>query len=585
VPPPHANHPLSRRCHVQALGSLKAFAAGGTAAYRELMGWTDTISASPLSVSALQCVWKPPFLLQYVVTVALPLLAAGAVMAIFLTATAARAVCRRRKASPTSDLSASVGFWAVVAAWLEQRRHVATLVVSGDGRGPRLAHCPTAVVARPSQFVLFVAYMSIVSSSLRALDCTVPIDGVRYLRGDLRVACGVGEHAAGSVIAYLVLAGLGLGFPALVYTQLSRAGPRQFSSAAFAGSWGLMYDGYRRDPAPAVGEAPPHPTAGLPLKPRSRASTVRATLLHAGASHLAVGGDRVSGADDIAFQSNPLAAALTRGPVSVAAEARGTALPPPAAGRHDADGLYRATCGVCAAALAHRHAAWWEAVVLLRKLGILLLATLVQNAYFQSVGAALLLGGCLILHLRVLPYEAALFNVLEAVSLASAMSTAMVASLLLQYDVRDPAFTTQPPAAMTATQWGVTVVLGALALSTCLVLAAVWLYLQCCEARAATRTTRKWIKATARAHSSTASPRTSSRHLDGSAKAAAGASTVGPLTATRVGGRVSAVMVDGPPLITRGGSVRSHSTVAALQWHQSGGAGAAAFPPVPSSHA
>jgi len=96
-----------------------------------------------------------------------------------------------------------------------------------------------------AQFVLFLAYMPIISSSLRVLDCTQPIDGVRYLRTDLRVPCGVGEHAVATAIAYIVLVGLGLGFPGLLTWLLATASAHAIESPAFQGAWGFLYHGYR----------------------------------------------------------------------------------------------------------------------------------------------------------------------------------------------------------------------------------------------------------------------------------------------------------------------------------------------------
>jgi hypothetical protein len=122
---------------VQAIGSLKAFAAGGTRAYRELFGWTDTVSASPLGAGALQCLWRPPFLLQYIATVALPWLAAAGVITIFLAVTTA-AQCKIR-GGVRFDVA---GLRAAIAEWWGQRRHISTLMVRrGRGRGGGLCGC------------------------------------------------------------------------------------------------------------------------------------------------------------------------------------------------------------------------------------------------------------------------------------------------------------------------------------------------------------------------------------------------------------------------------------------------------------
>jgi hypothetical protein len=131
------------------VGSLKAFAAGGTRAYRELFGWADTVSASPLGAGALQCLWRPPFLVQYLATVALPLLAAGGVIAIFLAVTAARQVRCRSGAGGGCGYDVA-GLRSAVAAWWGERRHVSTLMVrcrAAGGGGGACAH--VAATTRP----------------------------------------------------------------------------------------------------------------------------------------------------------------------------------------------------------------------------------------------------------------------------------------------------------------------------------------------------------------------------------------------------------------------------------------------------
>jgi len=93
--------------------------------------------------------------------------------------------------------------------------------------------------------VLFLGYMPIISSSLRVLDCTQPIDGVPYLRSNLDVPCRVGEHAVGAGVAYAVIVGLGVGFPALLGWMLSTMSPDAIAQPSFQGAWGFLYDGYR----------------------------------------------------------------------------------------------------------------------------------------------------------------------------------------------------------------------------------------------------------------------------------------------------------------------------------------------------
>ena len=89
--------------YLQGIGSLRVFIAGSTQAYTNVMGWTEVVSASPLSMGALQCVLRMSYLTQYAGTVLLPVLAAGIVIIIFLVGTTSRSVCfssRRVATSP-----------------------------------------------------------------------------------------------------------------------------------------------------------------------------------------------------------------------------------------------------------------------------------------------------------------------------------------------------------------------------------------------------------------------------------------------------------------------------------------------------
>jgi sugar lactone lactonase YvrE len=334
--------------YLAAVGSLRAFTAGSTAAYHDAMGWTDVVSASPLSVGALDCVARLPYLLQYVITICLPALAAVAVVLIFLTATTVLAVqCRP---APSFKLEQ----WReAVRVWLDGKRQWAT-----------------------SLFVLFVAYMPITSASLRALDCYAqPIDGVTYLRADLRVECYTGQHAIARIIAYVVLVLIGMGFPVGLAYLLGTATPEQLADPAFQNTWGFLFHGYKID-----NSAAPQAT----LVGRSK----RNSLLAAGAKVRR-------------WFHSPL---------------RG--LKPPAIGSSRV---------------------WWESVVLLRKAGVVLLAVLVSNPYLQCMGATLWLNSFLLLQLHYKPYTKQLFNHLETLGLAASVVTAVVSTALLQQNTVDTA--------------------------------------------------------------------------------------------------------------------------------------------------
>jgi hypothetical protein len=117
-------------------------------------------------------------------------------------------------------------------------------------------------------------------------------------------------------------------------------------------------------------------------------------------------------------------------------------------------------------------------VVLSRKAGIVVLAVLVTNPYFQCAGAALLLALALALQLSLQPFARPLFNALESLSLAASLTTAVVSGMLLQYDVTAPAFLSRAPAAMTAEEWAITAVLAVVNLATLTVVGGTWAWLQ-----------------------------------------------------------------------------------------------------------
>jgi len=245
------------------------------------------------------------------------------------------------------------------------------------------------------QFVLFLGYMAIISSSLRALDCTAPIGGVSYVRTDLDIPCGVGQHAVATAIAYIVLALVGLGFPALLFRLLVTATKEQLADGAFRGAWGFLYDGYRTHRAGAAAATPS--SAATPLPPALTSFRER---------------------------------------------------------------------------LRQRQLQWWEAVVLLRKAGIALLAVLVTDAYMQSMGATLLLAAAGALQLHFRPYAASLFNWLELLSLCSALCTAVISTTLLKWGAGSADFGTRDAYTMSSGEWAITITLAVLNLGSLSVMAA-----------------------------------------------------------------------------------------------------------------
>jgi len=80
---------------------------------------------------------------------------------------------------------------------------------------------------------------------------------------------------------------------------------------------------------------------------------------------------------------------------------------------------------------ASRSLVWWEAVVMLRKAAVVMLATIVTNQFYQVVGAVLLFAGAVAIQQHFNPYARPLFNHLELASLLDLYITAAVSTMML----------------------------------------------------------------------------------------------------------------------------------------------------------
>jgi hypothetical protein len=398
---------------LQAVGSLRAFTAGGTRVFHDVMGWTDNVSASPLSVGALQCVVPMPYLLQYIATISLPLLAALAVVCIFMLATSIRAVrC-------TPRLSFAAQEWRErLQVWWSGKRHWATL-----------------------WFVLFLAYMPITSASLRALDCYPDtIDGVTYLKIDMRVQCYVGAHAVARAIAYCMLVCVGLGFPLGLAYLLGTATPDELQGDAFHNTWGFLFDGYRIPNASQVVR-----------KPRASATLLMGAVTNAFAKRGSILTQAPQPTEGLSWQSP----SSNRGAANI-------------------QWCKRLRCLVGAGNLVG-----WESIVLIRKAGVVLLALLVTNPYVQCVGVSLWFLVFLQLQLHYQPYTKTLFNRLEALSLTTSLVTALVSTSLLQFNVVSSAAELHDASVLSPLEWATTTIMLVINLATVATLVGCWCWLQC----------------------------------------------------------------------------------------------------------
>ena len=77
----------------------------------------------------------------------------------------------------------------------------------------------------------------------------------------------------------------------------------------------------------------------------------------------------------------------------------------------------------------HAYLVWWEATVLVRKAGIVLLGNLVADGSLQIAGVCLWIAAFLILHARFIPYVESSFNYTEGLSLSTVLVTGILCAV------------------------------------------------------------------------------------------------------------------------------------------------------------
>lgn len=226
--------------HVQALAALRAFRASGLTLFRAVTAWTEALTPSVLSEGPSSCVLKPTFVSSFLSTLAAPVIASAIGMVILLAAAATG--FRYSEVSRSRGLSTCA--WAGVAARLR--------AVSKGSEAERVLI-----------LVLSLAYMSVVSACINVLDCSEPIDGVRYLRADFRVECEGGTYTLLAIIAGGAILAIGFGFPFLIFCRLRRATAAALAERKYV-PWTFLFIGYR---VPADSQA-----VGGPISSASRSS-------------------------------------------------------------------------------------------------------------------------------------------------------------------------------------------------------------------------------------------------------------------------------------------------------------------------
>lgn len=278
--------------HVQALSALRAFRSAGLSAFAAVTAWTDVVNPGILSGAPSQCTLRPSAEAMFLATLLMPIIACGVGLIILLLA----ALCKRQAAVGSSAAAGGSGSpnsprerlsllstlrrpsvfsktpSAIVRGGQSSRR-------PGSGGRPRCcagiyACCTEAGrrmwsvwASREHERVLMtlasVTFMSVVAASIGMLECTEPIEGVKYLRSDLRVQCRGPSYTLLALIAGGTLVGLGIGFPLLIVRRLRGITAATITSKRYE-PFSFLFIGYRvpEGPGNAGGSGVANSTSG-----------------------------------------------------------------------------------------------------------------------------------------------------------------------------------------------------------------------------------------------------------------------------------------------------------------------------------
>ena len=82
---------------------------------------------------------------------------------------------------------------------------------------------------------------------------------------------------------------------------------------------------------------------------------------------------------------------------------------------------------------------WWEAVQLLKKFSLLVVAGVITDPWYQALAGIALLLASLLIHIYFVPYERPLFNLIETISIVVLLITQLGSLLYLRAEVMFPA--------------------------------------------------------------------------------------------------------------------------------------------------
>jgi hypothetical protein len=248
--------------YVQTLGTLSSiYLARGTARFRAMFGFTTAAGDSPLTLTPIQCILRPPYYLRFIITVSLPFSVAALVLIANLssiTVTRCRqSCCKRVKKIYVS--SRSIRSLSINDS--NKDSNVKTSSQSDQSRGtPEVDESfisqlradinrffKNQMWVAPLIFVLNAGYSSLTTTSFNIFNCLpYTVGGSTYLAQDLSVKCYDGLHNGFRGLAGLLISFFGAGFP-LLFAYILRRQRTELSKPETFARFGFLYDGYSID--------------------------------------------------------------------------------------------------------------------------------------------------------------------------------------------------------------------------------------------------------------------------------------------------------------------------------------------------
>lgn len=248
--------------YMQTLGTLSSiYLARGTARFRAMFGFTTAAGDSPLTLTPIQCILRPPYYLRFVITVSLPFSVAALVLLanlMSITMTRCRQVCckQAKKIAGSSRLIRSRSTRdSLNGERLKNEPAIDSLALNkspDESNEPFISQLRADINrffknqmwVAPLIFVLNAGYSSLTTTSFNIFNCLpYTVGGTTYLAQDLSVTCFDGIHNGFRGFAGLLIASFGAGFPLLFAYILYRQRADLKKPEIFA-RFGFLYDGY-----------------------------------------------------------------------------------------------------------------------------------------------------------------------------------------------------------------------------------------------------------------------------------------------------------------------------------------------------